>query len=807
MKNFHVSLMLAFALFLGACGGTDTSNSDWCYTHNFGDNLWGGIMSSPSARGQWLAAQGIASVDGEIVIPLVRPSTLFNVRADIVKVNAQRAEGVSGDLDIAVSATVYGMVINGGQTVPDGYDDGVLEYLRQPSDGESDTLAITVQSPDGQIIINSLTLYGEGASPFGANNCNLPTETPAPGAGTIIPSRTPNPNECWGIKLDFTTGENFTSGQKLFTGTTFAMNYGFSSALTTDTPTFKQRTISVYRDFDPQAIDNIVAVNVLYHVSAVGSGAESLILSVNGSPVASRPFSVGLYQVLSWNTFGASIDEISIDGIVSEATSGVPGGDIQIYEIRFYGTGSEDSVTYSEELPTAPCVPTPTPAPPTSTPTPTPTGTPTACSRIDYDYRISAYDSLNHIGAYGLWIPGQGLASVEYHPNNFGWYNLYSVRALANGLLSVTRIEFHFSELIPGDNIGNWQLNLFSGSINVMQVNPTPATFFSWDGNQTGGSVRFTAQIGRNDGVADAPNPGGSAILERVTIWGIGTASGVQGVVTRLPCWEITPTPTPNITQTFTGTPTGTTTPTPTRTNIPFQTDAPGTPTRTPLVVVSPTLPLPPTVTSTPTLTLTSPPTNTPPHTSTRTSTVTPSVTATPPPTGTLIPLPTINTSATAFATYPVPGISTPAPFGTVDVFGTVEVDYTPEIIPLPTLATLQMTLLPTLDGLSAERGPIYDYLATAATGLNQLPDQIPAPEFADNSVFFSYAKWVMSGVALQELMGQKVYPIATHIFYGVSIAISLATISLILRFSVLAIKIAMWLWRQILKVIPFIGG
>lgn len=331
-----------------------------------------------------------------------------------------------------------------------------------------------------------------------------------------------------------------------------------------------------------------------------------------------------------------------------------------------------------------------------------------------------------------------------------------------------------------------------SGSKVAVVTQPGSVAIMNRFGSENGGQP-YTALAGQTANLSDLYV---TSIEFRYT--GFTTTGGgfgpnkviVQG------CPSGLPTPTSTATATPTETPTA-----PTNTRTPLPTNQTITPTQTNLGVN----------TSTPMSTNT--PLNTPTSTSTVTNTPvppdppdpTPFETATPPPTSTRVPLPTPKYTSTYWPTYPGPAL-TPIPGGTA-AFRTVIV--TPSVGTLASTPFRQGTALPVPDDLGDQHPGIRDYLETAVFHVNTLPRDVGglAPSISGTfPIFAGYAKWAMSGVSLQEIFGQRIYPIPQHMFYGIAVIITFSVIQLTVKLVLFFIKLAIWIIRFILKIIPFIG-
>lgn len=111
---------------------------------------------------------------------------------------------------------------------------------------------------------------------------------------------------------------------------------------------------------------------------------------------------------------------------------------------------------------------------------------------------------------------------------------------------------------------------------------------------------------------------------------------------------------------------------------------------------------------------------------------------------------------------------------------------------------------------LPAYKSDVYNYVSTAAAGINQLPSDITSqiPEVGPGlSLFGQYAKGLTSGVSLQELLGKKLYPIGVHVFYAIAVVFSMSVIYALVYIGVEVIKFVIWVIGWILKIIGAIAG
>lgn len=304
----------------------------------------------------------------------------------------------------------------------------------------------------------------------------------------------------------------------------------------------------------------------------------------------------------------------------------------------------------------------------------------------------------------------------------------------------------------------------------------------------------------------NASVPGGIAAAS-IDVWGQrGTGEGANAahrpfIWLRNVEFEVcsappsTATPSPTRTPSATNTPTNTRTPvggtpsTPTNTGIAPPATGTATRTRTPSMT-----PVPPMATNTP------PP---PPPTTT------PLPTSTPRATSTLIPVPTVVTpdpsavfTSTAFATYGPPDLP-PIP-GTPDFDDVV----TPGLGTLAGTPQPGETNIPRPDDLDDFHSGVVGNLGTAVAQVNALPRDLSVvlPSVDGMYSYVGQAKWLASGISLQEIFGLTVYPVPQHMFYGITAILFVSFIMISFRVVMWLIKLALWVIRFILKIIPFIG-
>jgi hypothetical protein len=244
-----------------------------------------------------------------------------------------------------------------------------------------------------------------------------------------------------------------------------------------------------------------------------------------------------------------------------------------------------------------------------------------------------------------------------------------------------------------------------------------------------------------------------------------------------------------------TNTPTNTVTATPSNTPLQVTVNPTATTTRTPFPTFTQ---IPPTST----ITTTPPPTNTLPPTVTLPP---PPATDTPPPTNT----PNPSATPTITNTY-APGETVTYEFGTPSYDGTpfgtpcFDCGGTPALTPIYT-PDYSVTIDAPDTGEQFE-GDLRNGLSTAVAQLNDLPNEIAivAPDTDSLRIYAGYGRWLVSGVALQEIVGQTIYPIFQHMFYALYIVIFIVSVRVILRGVVLILKFVTWIMGRILDVLPF---
>lgn len=419
---------------------------------------------------------------------------------------------------------------------------------------------------------------------------------------------------------------------------------------------------------------------------------------------------------------------------------------------------------------------TPTPSPtPSPTPTITPTITPPSCTTYTwgggsiYPTQIDKFTG----GSGEGWVSGSW---------GYGFY------ARLGAVVNVDVPDGYVKKFVVMNISNTGNPGIFSISVSGTQFNvPIAACAYSTFG--FGHTCTFDI---------NASVPGG-IYATSIDIWGQrGTGEGANAGLrpfiwlrnTEFDVCAALPPATP--TQTYTQTPTRTRTPLFGVTPTPTATGISGPATWTPFPTGSPTH------------TLTPPNTPPPPTVPPPTSTALPS--STPNPTSTLIPLPTFNTpdpedpnTTTPFPTFQGP-VFTPLP-DTPD-FGGIDTPESGTLASTPVPGSTTITLPDLPDGMKED---VVDGLETAVALVNELPPNLDSvlPSFEGLYKYTGQAKWLASGVSLQEIFGKTVYHIPLHIFYGFLTVLFISFILLIVRVLVWILKFVIWTANLIVK---FIG-
>ena len=128
----------------------------------------------------------------------------------------------------------------------------------------------------------------------------------------------------------------------------------------------------------------------------------------------------------------------------------------------------------------------------------------------------------------------------------------------------------------------------------------------------------------------------------------------------------------------------------------------------------------------------------------------------------------------------------------------------TPLVIGTPTPLAIEVTV---------PRSEIYQYLATAAANINQMPAAIDRDPSGvgiipsdDARNLLGYAKWLFSANSARELMGNSLSPLGINAFVLFTLVVVLTSAWLLVKIATMLIKAVIWFVQQILRFIPFIG-
>jgi hypothetical protein len=137
--------------------------------------------------------------------------------------------------------------------------------------------------------------------------------------------------------------------------------------------------------------------------------------------------------------------------------------------------------------------------------------------------------------------------------------------------------------------------------------------------------------------------------------------------------------------------------------------------------------------------------------------------------------------------------------------------------VPVPTVPAIPSpTLIPTATAIPTNSAPlprsdVYNYLSTAAANVNALPDDVSAPGGAallpsdDGRQLFGYAKWLLSGNSIRELVGPTIQPIGTTMFVWITLVIVLVAVYFTVRSILTIMKFVVWVFNFVRNLIPFV--
>jgi hypothetical protein len=188
--------------------------TDWCYTFNFLESDYGAVINA----GFW--EDGVGFYDDETGnLSLLYTHDGFVQPAQII-VTVTRHTGVTGDINVSGSGTVFGIAVSFSGTIPDGFESIQQAFSPTSAGLNGQTASISIQTSNTLDLV-TLTVYGNGVNPFPFNSCGDPTLVPA-GTSTITPSWSPSPSPTptatatpteWVHIFDLTTSTYGISGQ------------------------------------------------------------------------------------------------------------------------------------------------------------------------------------------------------------------------------------------------------------------------------------------------------------------------------------------------------------------------------------------------------------------------------------------------------------------------------------------------------------------------------------------------------------------------------------------------------------------
>jgi len=529
--------IIAAAILSGCAGGgamptLDPALNDWCYTFDFHADAQGfaiehgeqnvlGLQTDPS--GVLIASYGY---DRRVI-------------ANSVVVSVRRPPASVGDITVNADSAIFSVKAQlWDQVLPGAVEQIFLPYANTSVIDESglqtyDYIRIHVEATQ-PIVIESIQVFGDGASPFPENECQLATNTPTtepstpfPGTGTPTPTPTSTPTGTlatptptatstpgpWTCEYDFTTGEH---------GWTFGLGFGSyqdENGWNDVADGTYYRGTSIGYHFDTLTTITYVEFNFSL-TQGEQAGPQSVFHTVlSNSPIAEQFLWVtpGDYRDNPSSPITASgewdLNDLYIilyTGV--KAGGGDPGGDATITSAVLSGDGYKPC----EDEPT----PTPTPGP---SPTPGPTSTFQPLWNACLDFTANAFGFSSEDAIY---VDDYGFAQTAEE-----W--AFGRSGVVAGQKKKIRIDFGAGQT-------------FTGDVRLSDHGTNATSWKAASGNSI--IVDFT----------------GEAWLPNTTFW-VEFDGNMSGLIAQKLCWldpnPATKTPTPG------PTPTGTL---PTRTPFPF---------------------------------------------------------------------------------------------------------------------------------------------------------------------------------------------------------------------------------------------
>jgi hypothetical protein len=394
--------LMAITLLMGlaACSpapGPSPNDTDWCFKFNFAAQQY----DTNIVYGAWQAGYGYTTdSQGRLSFSYVHNQPVTPVT---MVIEAQRRGAVTNPVNVLVNFIVFGV---GGQyqaTIPVGINSVQPQINRTADDDPIGTVAnFSLQSSE-QIDIRSLTLGGQGANPFGVENCSQETGTPAPGTNTPIPSgtstpvtpsvtpsrtltpsRTPSPTNTlvpnWCYTFDFTVSNGGWTSSGW--GATYSVaGWSHIDGSFASNPVYYRRAAQIQRSFTSTNITQMI-VNFDYTLGTFdntqGGWWTMMNFNVGSTNIAYRRSDTGGTPTTSPFIWSGNVNATSIDlHMTSSGTkNSTYSGSVRFSSVILRGTGISPLGDNCSPTPTMTATatatsPTSTNTPPTNTVNPT----------------------------------------------------------------------------------------------------------------------------------------------------------------------------------------------------------------------------------------------------------------------------------------------------------------------------------------------------------------------------------------------------------------------------------------------------
>lgn len=106
----------------------------------------------------------------------------------------------------------------------------------------------------------------------------------------------------------------------------------------------------------------------------------------------------------------------------------------------------------------------------------------------------------------------------------------------------------------------------------------------------------------------------------------------------------------------------------------------------------------------------------------------------------------------------------------------------------------------------------VYNFLSTAVANVNQLPEDLTSNngtsliQNESATQLMSYAKWMFSDVSARELLGETLAPIGINLYLLLTLIVFLTIAWATLRIATLIFRFVLFIVREILRILPFVG-